>query len=345
MSTILKALRKVEGERKKDVDARRHHAEVTSTGPGAGSPFAGRSRIVAVAGAGLILAAAGLAWSWLRPADDLLIETAPAMRTASSPPAAAPPPREAPALVRERRAAPARVAAVDRKLPPLDPPVPSAPPAPTEASPSRAVPDLAEATVEAAELSASGPGEARKAPPTMASLPEALREASVRPGPPPSSRLVDESAAKNPASLNPAPLKPASLNPAPLNPALRNPPPQAPAPGTQVAKAQAPRTPAPRPETQAVVKAVPVADPVRWPQASPAPAPPAPVVLEIRVLRTVWHPVVEKRIAYVAASAGPPVELHQGEAFQGFEVSEIGLSSVVFEADGQRLTRSVGASE
>ena len=39
------------------------------------------------------------------------------------------------------------------------------------------------------------------------------------------------------------------------------------------------------------------------------------------------------------------VRAHQGEAFQGFEVSEIGLSSVVFEADGQRLTRSVGASE
>ena len=322
MSTILKALRKVEGERKKDVDARRHHAEVTSTGPGPSAPSAGRSRIVAVAGVGLILAAAGLAWSWLRPVDHRLTEIDPAIRIASPTLAAAPASRQASGFIRESGTAPVSVAAVERKLPPLAPPAPLVPsPAPVVPSPAPVVPDLVEAAVETAGLSASASEGAQQAPPTQAAPPEILGEASARPGPPPISRLVDESAPINPAPTNPAPAKPAP-------------------------KAKpAPEALAPEPEVQVAVKVPPVAVPVRWPETRPAPAAPAPVVPEIRVLRTLWHPVAEKRIAYVSASAGPSVEIHEGETFQGLEVSEIGLSSVVFEADGQSLTRSVGANE
>jgi len=51
-----------------------------------------------------------------------------------------------------------------------------------------------------------------------------------------------------------------------------------------------------------------------------------------------------KRIAYVSANSGPPIEIHEGDTFKGLEVGEIGLSRVVFESHGQRVTRAVGAS-
>ena len=77
----------------------------------------------------------------------------------------------------------------------------------------------------------------------------------------------------------------------------------------------------------------------------PAPEPP-PVVQGVRVLRTVWHPVPGKRIAYVSAVAGEgtPVELREGEIWRTLKVSEIKLSSVVFESEGQDFARKVGAN-
>ncbi len=102
--------------------------------------------------------------------------------------------------------------------------------------------------------------------------------------------------------------------------------------------------PLPAPEAKVTARA---AKPPAWPEASSPPASPRPAEAfapGIQVLRTVWHPVPGKRIAYVSANSGPPIEIHEGDTFQGLEVGEIGLSSVVFESDGQRVTRAVGAS-
>ena len=64
----------------------------------------------------------------------------------------------------------------------------------------------------------------------------------------------------------------------------------------------------------------------------------------LRVVSTVWHPTPEKRVAVVALSGDDaPVQLHQGESVNGLRVSEIKLSSVVFESGGQTIVRKVGA--
>jgi len=62
------------------------------------------------------------------------------------------------------------------------------------------------------------------------------------------------------------------------------------------------------------------------------------------VLRTVWHPAAEKRVALVdAGNDGPAVELRQGQAWQRWTVAEIKLSGVVFVQGDQRVVRKVGA--
>ena len=64
----------------------------------------------------------------------------------------------------------------------------------------------------------------------------------------------------------------------------------------------------------------------------------------LRVVSTVWHPTPDKRVAMVALSdGGAPVQLRQGETLNGLRVSEIKLSSVVFESGDQTIVRKVGA--
>jgi hypothetical protein len=65
---------------------------------------------------------------------------------------------------------------------------------------------------------------------------------------------------------------------------------------------------------------------------------------EVRVLRTIWHPAPERRIAVVSASAdGAQVELRQGEVWNRLRVSEIKLSSVIFSSGDEEIVRKVGS--
>jgi hypothetical protein len=82
------------------------------------------------------------------------------------------------------------------------------------------------------------------------------------------------------------------------------------------------------------------------PRAASAQAPraEASAVETLRVVSTVWHPTPDKRVAVVALSdGGGPVQLRQGETLNGLRVSEIKLSSVVFESGDQTIVRKVGA--
>jgi hypothetical protein len=82
------------------------------------------------------------------------------------------------------------------------------------------------------------------------------------------------------------------------------------------------------------------------PRAASAQAPRAEAsgVEALRVVSTVWHPTPDKRVAMVALSeGGAPVQLRQGETLNGLRVSEIKLSSVVFESGDQTIVRKVGA--
>ncbi len=86
-------------------------------------------------------------------------------------------------------------------------------------------------------------------------------------------------------------------------------------------------------------------------EASARPAPvPAPVKsirrsvgTEVSVIRTVWHPVAERRVAHLAVGSDQEiVRLHEGDAYSGMVVAEISPSGVTFERGGVRISRRVG---
>ncbi|HIG02061.1 MAG TPA: hypothetical protein EYQ66_12260 [Myxococcales bacterium] len=118
-----------------------------------------------------------------------------------------------------------------------------------------------------------------------------------------------------PMPAKPMPTKPMPAKPMPTKPMPAKPMPAKPMPNSQprAASAQAPRAEASSVET-------------------------------LRVVSTVWHPTPDKRVAVVALSdGGAAVQLRQGETLNGLRVSEIKLSSVVFESGDQTIVRKVGA--
>jgi hypothetical protein len=118
-----------------------------------------------------------------------------------------------------------------------------------------------------------------------------------------------------PKPSKPMPLKPMPSKPMPSKPMPSKPMPSKPMPNSQAraASAEAPRAEASEVET-------------------------------LRVVSTVWHPTPDKRVAVITLSdGGAPVQLRQGETLNGLRVSEIKLSSVVFESGDQTIVRKVGA--
>ena len=66
---------------------------------------------------------------------------------------------------------------------------------------------------------------------------------------------------------------------------------------------------------------------------SPAPA--------LRVERTRWHPVAERRVAFVLLG-NEALRIQEGDAFGRYVVREIEPSGVVFLEDGKPLHRKIG---
>ena len=122
-----------------------------------------------------------------------------------------------------------------------------------------------------------------------------------------------------------------------------------------VAQAEAPALPAPDPwlaeppveppkpaPRKAVVPAPPESIPTQTAsQREPEPA--ASVALPvIRVDRTSWHPVAERREATVRIGGGDARRVREGERVGDYQVTRIEPSAVVFERDGNELRRKIG---
>ena len=62
------------------------------------------------------------------------------------------------------------------------------------------------------------------------------------------------------------------------------------------------------------------------------------------MLRTVWHPKPERRVARVQLPGmDEPVEVHEGDSVKSYLVKAIEPSGVLLEHGGRELRRSVGS--
>ena len=304
MSTILKALRRVEEGRPAQPQRRSMRGDILAgggkppvPGPGGKPPSPRRKkprgpnlRIWSSLGAALLLAA--LVWWRLPGAEDADVVEA-------QPPAAA-----------ERKLA---RAVVPEARPPASDPAAATEPAAAAAPPAPAAPETAPAIDPSlpAELTQRLPplGETLDAP-----VPEPL--AAVAPPSPPS---------------EPAPPPAPSRSSEPVAPVAQGeprppPPPQAAAPVVEPPRVAA-SAPAPKP---------PVA-------AKRVPAPPPPSAPDVQVERTSWHPKPERRVAWVRLEGFSAVrEVHEGDALGTLLVKEIRPSAVVFLNGTKQLQRRVG---
>lgn len=95
----------------------------------------------------------------------------------------------------------------------------------------------------------------------------------------------------------------------------------------------------PTPPTPEVTRAATAPDPApkRAQTASPAGA------SEIQVASTRWHPLAERREAFVKVPGREgPIRIKEGDPVAGYQVAEIKPSGVVFERDGVKSTRKIG---
>jgi hypothetical protein len=302
MSTILKALRRLEQEKTRTDRPLRE--QVTGLA-GLDRDDAGGSRrwpiLLGGIGAGIF---AGLAVLLLV----LLRGDSPAPPPAAEPaPLALESPQQASPQPTRRRASP--------------PPIPSALPAPAAAPAAPPVP-VASDDVEMLERAAPAP------------------------------RVVAEVAKEEPASA-PAEPPPGSVRPfehaARRAPPVVTPPAEAPVARTEPIAAPAPATPLPAPATR--LPAPPVAKPAKTepapaePEAAraPVPKPPPPDPFPaLRVERTTWHPLAERRLAVIDVPGQGTRELREGDQVAGATVASIEPSGVVFRFEGRDVRRKIG---
>ncbi len=311
MSTILKALRRLEQEKARTDRPLRE--QVTGLAPADRSDPRGSRRwpiLLGGIGAGV---GAGLAVLLLV----LSRGDSPAPPSAAEPsPVVAERPAPQPAGPTQRRAQPPRA-----RLAPA-----AARPAPVVASDDvemleRGVP--APRVVEEPEEEARPAAPAEPAPGSVRPFQHAARRA-----------LPAATPSAEPPVTRPAPIaapEPATPLPAPqvAKPATALPPPE-------VAK---PSKALPPPEVAKPAKALPPPEAARAP-ARPRPAPdPFPA---LRVERTTWHPLAERRLAVVDVPGEGVRELREGDRVAGATVASIEPSGVVFRFDGRDVRRKIG---
>jgi len=147
------------------------------------------------------------------------------------------------------------------------------------------------------------------------------------------------------AAPSPAPIvaaraeapRPAPVAPAP-EPIVSKPAP------TPVAPKRAPAPVAPKPAPE-VAAARPAPPPVEPPQnaARTAAEPPPPEAPALEVEKTQWHPLADRRIAWLrVAGEREPRRVVEGDVVDGMLVAKIEPSGVVFERNGEQLHRALG---
>jgi hypothetical protein len=61
----------------------------------------------------------------------------------------------------------------------------------------------------------------------------------------------------------------------------------------------------------------------------------------IRVERTTWHPIAERRVAVLDVPGEGSQSVHEGDPVAGTVVKRIEPSGVVFEHDGREVRRKI----
>jgi len=192
---------------------------------------------------------------------------------------------------------------------------------------------------------AQSPGAAPVAPPSGASPTidlsdlEALRDAAKAAGKPP--RTV-ESARVEPTSPT-TPSRAPSVPSAPTPEATSRESTPEPAP-VEVAAARPAAPPAPPPAPKVEPEAKPEAPPERSFARKSPPRPSGPHQPEVYVSRTVWHPDASRRVAYVEFDGRDEmIALREGDSIGPLTVTEIAPTGVSFDNRGSEFTRRVGA--
>jgi len=195
------------------------------------------------------------------------------------------------------------------------------------------------AAAEVAAGAAATPQRAAVAPPRVAAYVGTPPPAAV--DPPPATRSSSLSAAALASRVEvveriapPPPLEPVSAPPA--------------SPPAAVLTAAAASEALPRPAAPPAVEVARSEAPaVGSGRSRPPPAAPSKLVRAfvpgVLVVRTVWHPSAERRVAEIQVEGRPePLVLHEGDAVGPLVVSEIEPSGVVFLHDEVELRRRVG---
>jgi hypothetical protein len=312
VSTILKALRRLEEEKSRGGSQRPLREEVAS-GPGEQSSRRWTSWLPVLAL--LIGAGAGASAWWLWPYERTLDGAAELEPVAAAP-------REDPKLT------PPPVA-----LQPTAPAVPIPEPEPAAVAPGM---EIAEAGPPEDAFASDVEVVDRPQPtPRIEPAPEPSIAAAAKPIPaappdpevsPAAERVAVAKRAEAAARAAKAREKRVSASPTPTQVARA--PIDAPPPAVIV--------PEPAPEPEPEFEPAPIAS-----VPTPAPAPPVASSAEITVTRTQWHPERGRRSADVRFD-GKSRSVHEGDTVAGYEVSEIKPSGVVLTRAGERVEQKIG---
>jgi len=318
VSTILKALQRLEDEKRARVERSLDEQIVARRSTPDPERRSRKLGLVAVAGVAVVAAAAFVFWPAREDSEAVVAQES--TTAAVAPVAAAAPEEPVPAAEKPRRRNPAR----------------QQPAARAQTDPSQA---KAAATVEVIERLDEPSPDARalvEAPNRVASAAEPKRPARR-----PSLRKPNREAA-NPA----APPRPAAEPAAAAMPvAIREPEPAA------TARAVEPVAADPEPAPPAPIELAAVAPkPAAAPEPIPAPArePEKKVVQRAKlpalsIQKTIWHPDTERRIAIVKlGDAEEVLRLKEGDAVGPLVIESIQPGSVLFNHDGIEIRYNVG---
>ena len=343
MSTILKALRRLEEEKAAAEEPRPLREQIASSPRGAQRPR--RGGWLAAGGALVLGVATGGAliwWLFGNPTPAPVVAAAapvapapppPVPVVAASAPAAAPgPPEQAFAsdveIVDRPEALPLVADSDPVHLGPIEPKPGSVRPVQSSAAAERAR-QAALAEYNAAERARLGlaPEIAAPSPPAPAEPVPIL----------PAQTVAAQAMTPAPEAV-PAPVAPPEL-PTPARVAQ--------APAREVAAAQpTPKVAAADPAPKAAPPKPAAANPAARkpaPEPAPPPAPPAAPEIAVSVEKTQWHPLADRRIAWLRVPGDPePRRVVEGDVVDGLLIAHIEPSGVVFERDGEKIRRPLG---
>lgn len=337
MSTILKALRRLEQEKTTVSEGRPLREEVASRAGGPPAPGGAARRWAPAAGALLLGLLAGGVVFW---GVNALLGTGGAGETPAAvasgavggptPAAAAPPsPSPSPEPAATGHAPPDEAFASDVQVVPrrkASPRIADAEPI----NPHRAERPGAHRPVERSAAAHARQVEEMRRALEVAQAERAAAAPPSRPSPPPA-RAPDPAPAEEPATAATPPPAPAPSAASGSAPSAR----RAPAPPPEPQQASSPAEPsAPEPADAEAADAA----------AKAPPSPPAPdLAAEVDVERTQWHPLPDRRRAWIVVGSGETRSVVEGDVVEGMIVSKIEPSGVVFERNGESLRRAIGA--